>query len=230
MDPHPTSSLHLVHKHMNDNETHRKPQRKAVSRLPAAPKHERCRAALLEALTRLPTLPDDATVRAAQAAAVADCPWVQAEEVRLAKLPAWIGARNQDELQRLKRLASVASETEWVQQAGGGLTYWPYRRGGSAWVLARDLYLALGAWSQTDIRSALSRLAAEHLLEGSGVPNVKDCPALRLTAAGVAAAVQKPPRDRALVIAELLALANDNPALQDRLATYLADGSDGGEA
>jgi len=56
--------------------------------------------------------------------------------------------------------------------------------------------------------------------------------AQRLTAAGVAAAsaVQKPPRDRALVLAELLAVANSDPALRDRLATYLADDTEGGVA
>ncbi len=214
--------------HMNNTDRNAKPQRKAIPRLPAAPRHERCRAAVLEAMTRLPTLADDVAVRAASSAAVAADSYVQAEEARLAKLPIWMGRENTNELNRLKHLASESAVAVWVQEAGGGLAYWPYRRGGQPWRLARDLYLALGAWSQPDIRSALSRLAAEHLLERSGGLNIKDAPAVRLTAAGAAAAagVQKPPRDRALVLAELRALANDDHDLRARLATYLADGSD----
>jgi len=219
---------------MNDTDTRQKPQRKAIPRLPAAPKHERCRATVLAALPRLAPLPGDDIIKAAQRQAEDACPRVQAEVARIANLPAWIrGQEGTDhELQLRKHFARLRAEAGCLGTVGGGLEYWPWRHGGQPWVLAADLYLALAGWSHPAIRSALVRLEAECLLEHSNGARVKDAKALRLTDAGVdaAAAVQKPHRDRALVLAELLALANDNPDLRDRLATYLADDTEGGVA
>ncbi len=66
------------------------------------------------------------------------------------------------------------------------------------------------------------------LLEAPAALRAKDAKALRLTDAGVdaAAAVQKPPRDSALVLDELLALANSDPALRARMGDFLADLAD----
>lgn len=208
--------------HMNDTDRNAKPQHKAISRIPAAPRHERCRAAVLEAMTRLPHLPDDDAVHAAQRAAVDACPRVQAEAARLEALPAWCVGHGDRELRDRKHAARMRAVGGFLDDVGGGLLHWPWRYGGQPWVLAADLYLALAGWSHTAIRSALVRLEAECLLEGDE-NRAKNAKTLRLTAAGVAAAVQKPPRDRALVLAELLALANDNPDLRDRLDGYLAD-------
>ena len=210
---------------MNDTDRNAKPQRKAVSRLPDAPRHERCRSAVLEAMTRLPHLPDDDAVHAAQREAVAACPRVRAEETRIANLPDWSrGLTGADrELRDRKHAARMRAVGGFLDDVGAGLLRWPWRFGGQPWVLAADLYLALAGWSHTAIRSALVRLEAECLLEGDDENRAKNAKTLRLTAAGVAAAVQKPPRDRALVLAELLALANDNPDLRDRLDGYLAD-------
>jgi len=68
-------------------------------------------------------------------------------------------------------------------------------------------------------------LEAECLLEGADGNRAKNAKTLRLTYAGVAAAavMQKPPRDSALVLAELLALANDDPDLRARLDGYLGN-------
>lgn len=64
--------------------------------------------------------------------------------------------------------------------------------------------------------------ACPRVADGDRAKNAK---ALRLTYAGVAAAavMQKPPRDSALVLAELLALANDDPDLRARLDGYLGN-------
>lgn len=62
---------------------------------------------------------------------------------------------------------------------------WPWRYGGAPWVWRADLLLALPDWSHTAIHSALERLEAEGMVEGSNGHRAKKAAAVRLTSRGV---------------------------------------------
>jgi len=64
-------------------------------------------------------------------------------------------------------------------------TRWPWRQGGPPWVWRADLLLALPDWPHTAIHSALERLEAEGMVEGSGRLRAKKAAAVRLTPRGV---------------------------------------------
>ena len=62
---------------------------------------------------------------------------------------------------------------------------WPWRGEGAPWVWRADLLLALPDWSHTAIHSALERLEAEGMVEGSNGHRAKKAAAVRLTSRGV---------------------------------------------
>ena len=201
-NPLPTSSLRLAHKHMNNTDRNAKPQRKAVPRFPAAPKHARCRWAVLAGLKVTPPLLDDETVLATLEPRVDAGGLVIQAKTRLEAMrreaakeatpPPWRlrthGLAIEEAEQQLR--AARATVRVWLadEHVPDGVpegTRWPWRQGGAPWVWRADLLLALPDWSHSAIHGALERLEAEGMLEGSNAVRAKKAAAVRMTARGL---------------------------------------------
>ena len=193
---------------MNDTSSSKKPQRKAIPRLPAAPKHARCRWAVLAALKVTPPLLGDAEVRekltplvnarldVERARATLEAAQMRASgfdaQGRRRPPPPW-GVRDVQlaveqatrELQRIRGFAMHDQAQDGVPDGVPEGTRWPWRQGGAPWVWRADLLLALPDWSHSAIHGALERLEAEGMLEGSNAVRAKKAAAVRMTARGL---------------------------------------------
>ena len=193
---------------MNDTVTRQKPQRKAISRLPTAPKHARCRWAVLATLKVTPPLLGDAEVREKLTPLVNAHPDVErarasleAAQLRASGIdaqgrqrppPPW-GQRDAQlvvehatrELLRVRGFVLHDLAQDSVPDGVPDGTRWPWRLEGAPWVWRADLLLALPDWSHSAIHGALERLEAEGMLEGSNAVRAKKAAAVRMTARGL---------------------------------------------
>jgi hypothetical protein len=192
---------------MNPTHTASVPQTaKRGPRALSAPRHARCRDAVLAALKATRPLPSDAEVRDKLTPLVNAHPDVIDARARLetARLhasgldaqgrqrPPWSQRDAQlavehatRELQRSRGFALHDQAQDMVPHGAPAGTRWPWRHEGAPWVWRADLLLALPDWSHTAIHGALERLEAEGLLEGSNATRAKKAAAVRLTARGL---------------------------------------------
>jgi hypothetical protein len=190
------------------------------SRVAAAPRHLRCRVAVLQALRTTPPVPDDTAARRyADDKAAAAGPVVMArqeldaaaavlDQVKQTLAPGTWGLRQaeikveQATAALRDALASARRQAldEWMPWWGIENTsaYWPWRGDGAPWVWCCDLLLTLPDWSHNAVREALQRAHAEGLVESSGMVPIKHAWAVRLT-------------PRALQLDELVETLQGNP-------------------
>jgi hypothetical protein len=220
--------------HMNPTHKTNGSQTTKRTRIPAAPKHLRCRVAVLQALRTTPPVPDDDAARryadekaetvglvvqarkelAAAAAVLERVKQRGAWGLRQAEITveqATSGLR--DALQGARR----RTLDEWMPWWGIENTsaYWPWRGDGAPWVWCCDLLLNLPDWSHTAVREALQRAHAEGLVESAGMAPIKHTWAVRLT-------------PRALQLDELVETLQGNPdaaaVVMDALQAPAVDG------
>lgn len=195
--------MHMNHTH---GSTPSQPPKRGPRAL-SAPRHARCRTAVLAALRTTPPLPDDETFRATLRPRVDASPRVVKARAELQKaserlqavresgavgITSWhIGSAERDVETRTDELRCTWGAVlhnfaqDHVPDGVPDGARWPWRQGGAPWVWRADLLLALPDWSATAIHSALERLEAEGVLEGSNGHRAKKAAAVRLTSRGV---------------------------------------------
>lgn len=202
----------------------------------AAPRHARCRLAVLAALRDTAPLPDDDTFRAQLAPLVDAAPGVRQalenlrrareslREARSAPPRPYPSLRQLEQLveerenEARRARASVLHfrAADRVPESVPEGTTWPWRNGGAPWVWRADLLLALPDWSHTAIHGALERLEAEGLVEGNAGHRAKKAGAVRFT-------------DRGLKLDELVATLKAHPGIVDGpVGEALNDDAEGG--
>lgn len=190
--------MHMNHTH---GSTPSQPQKRPPRGL-SAPRHARCRTAVLAALRTTTPLPDDEPFLATleprvdagglviQAKARLEATRLEAAKERTP--PPWrlrngglaIEAAEQ-QLRDARATTRIWLADEHVPDGVLEGTRWPWRHGGAPWVWRADLLLALPDWSATAIHGALERLEAEGIIEGSNRHRAKKAAAVRLTSRGV---------------------------------------------